>query len=223
MFDIKACDINEYEDSNFNKNYLEFLKTIPNGNKYIRTWEYSYVIENGDFSLDHSVLDVGSLFTVFPAYVARFVRDICLTDSLAWSETSQQKTMEVDEWRRLVAGLGNNISVRDADVISLPFMDGVFDRVICVSTIEHVEDDRNGMEEMVRVLKPGGKLILTTEYHPTRYLKWNGTQSFRLYTPEALEKLIKNLGEVSNLKATNVVERFPGWYFGMVALVLTNP
>jgi SAM-dependent methyltransferase len=43
---------------------------------------------------------------------------------------------------------------------ALPFADGVFDLVLSHEVVEHVADDRASAAEMVRVLKPGGRLVL---------------------------------------------------------------
>lgn len=43
----------------------------------------------------------------------------------------------------------------------LPFQSGVFDCVNCVDVLEHTENDKKALEEILRVLKPGGFLILT--------------------------------------------------------------
>jgi SAM-dependent methyltransferase len=42
----------------------------------------------------------------------------------------------------------------------LPFPDGHFDLVVSHEVIEHVADDRQSICEMVRVLKPGGRIVL---------------------------------------------------------------
>lgn len=44
----------------------------------------------------------------------------------------------------------------------LPYPDDSFDCVVCSDTIEHVDDDVAAVRELVRVLRPGGTLVLTT-------------------------------------------------------------
>jgi SAM-dependent methyltransferase len=43
---------------------------------------------------------------------------------------------------------------------SLPFPDDNFDIILSHEVIEHVQDDRTAVVEMVRTLKPGGRIIL---------------------------------------------------------------
>lgn len=51
-----------------------------------------------------------------------------------------------------------------ADMMHMPFADGTFDCITCGWVIEHLPDPAPGLEEMRRVLKPGGSaLILATE------------------------------------------------------------
>ena len=42
----------------------------------------------------------------------------------------------------------------------LPFPSSVFDLILSHEVIEHVEDDRLAVREMVRVLKPGGRIVV---------------------------------------------------------------
>jgi 2-polyprenyl-3-methyl-5-hydroxy-6-metoxy-1,4-benzoquinol methylase len=46
-----------------------------------------------------------------------------------------------------------------------PFRDGQFDAIWCTEVLEHLFDVRATLAEFNRVLRPGGKLVLTTPYH----------------------------------------------------------
>jgi ubiquinone/menaquinone biosynthesis C-methylase UbiE len=56
---------------------------------------------------------------------------------------------------------------RQANLESLPFADGEFDLVLSSQVIEHVVDAAAALRELVRVLQPGGTLVLSTDN------KWN--------------------------------------------------
>lgn len=56
-----------------------------------------------------------------------------------------------------------------ASVNNLPFPAASFDVVICCEVLEHLKDCRPAVEELVRVLKPGGQLALSVpRYFPER-------------------------------------------------------
>jgi ubiquinone/menaquinone biosynthesis C-methylase UbiE len=57
------------------------------------------------------------------------------------------------------------------DAYSLPFRNGSFDEVILEEIVEHFENQEKAIDEVFRVLKPGGQVILST---PNKYL-------FRVY------------------------------------------
>lgn len=50
------------------------------------------------------------------------------------------------------------------DGLNIPFEDNSFDSIICFEVLEHVFEPEKIIQEMYRVLKPGGKLILTTPF-----------------------------------------------------------
>ena len=55
------------------------------------------------------------------------------------------------------------IDVRRAYAESLPFPDRSFDVVFCSNCIDHVTDPVKAISEIERVLRPGGRLVLTCE------------------------------------------------------------
>jgi len=43
-----------------------------------------------------------------------------------------------------------------ADICDLPFTDNSFDVIFCNHVLEHIPDDTKAMNELYRILKPGG-------------------------------------------------------------------
>jgi ubiquinone/menaquinone biosynthesis C-methylase UbiE len=84
----------------------------------------------------------------------RFARSGALCTGIDLSEVSLETTR-----RRLLAeGLASDLRV--ADVESLPFADGSFDRVYSWGVIHHTPDTPRAAREILRVLRPGGRLCV---------------------------------------------------------------
>jgi predicted SAM-dependent methyltransferase len=47
-----------------------------------------------------------------------------------------------------------------ADICDLPFKENEFDFILCNHVLEHIPDDTKAMQELYRILKPGGTAIL---------------------------------------------------------------
>lgn len=55
-----------------------------------------------------------------------------------------------------------------ADICDLPFEDNAFDVILCNHVLEHIPDDTKAMQELYRVLKPGGMGIFQIPQDLTR-------------------------------------------------------
>jgi hypothetical protein len=67
-----------------------------------------------------------------------------------WMANGQYLSLDLESKLALVRG----------DIIYLPFADRLFDIVICYHVLEHVPYDMEAMQELRRILKPGGRLFV---------------------------------------------------------------
>lgn len=103
--------------------------------------------------------------------------------------------------RPLVVAQQRGLEVVHASGCELPFPDAYFDLVACLDTIEHIPDELAVLREVERVLKPGGKVIITV---PAFMWLWSYNDEInahqRRYTvPELQQKL-----ELNGLPVTRV-------------------
>lgn len=93
-----------------------------------------------------------------------------------------------------------------ADAECLPFGDGVFQRVECDAVLEHVKDPALVINEIRRVLLPGGYAHLVTPFcHPFHEYP----KDYRRFTPDGLRQLACGLEVVAE-----------GWRTGPAATML---
>ena len=51
--------------------------------------------------------------------------------------------------------------MKEGDALALPFADGEFDRIVAAEVLEHIPADIQAIDELARVLRPGGTIALT--------------------------------------------------------------
>lgn len=80
-----------------------------------------------------------------------------------------------------------------ADGNHLPFGDATVDTVLATEVLEHLPDPRRCVREMARVLKPGGRLLLTVPFQqPLHELP----SDYYRFTPSSLRELAESSGLV---------------------------
>jgi 2-polyprenyl-3-methyl-5-hydroxy-6-metoxy-1,4-benzoquinol methylase len=108
-----------------------------------------------------------------------------------------------------IAKMSNPRNIYDVgSLYELPYKSGYFDIVVCLDVLEHLHDDEKAISELTRILKIGGKLIITVPsayfpftFDPINYLLkifnkhlnfgiW-GFGHVRLYSMSALSEKLK--------------------------------
>lgn len=79
----------------------------------------------------------------------------------------------------------------------LPFASGSFDTVISYNTLEHLADDQSTLEEMVRVLRPGGRLHVLV---PFLYRVHGHPHDFHRHTAHGWNRMLRKAGVPDELQ-----------------------
>lgn len=137
---------------------------MPPSPPVVRGGEYA---ARGDY---HRSLDPDWEF--YPTYIAKLAR------VRAWLDPEPPHTrvldagcgegVLVDEYAGRLAITGVDVAyssdtVQQASLSALPFDDGTFDRALCLDVLEHLtfEEQPKAISELFRVLRPGGKLLVS--------------------------------------------------------------
>lgn len=127
-----------------------------------RLWEYPYAVLSAELAPGMAVADIGCGMTGFTPYLKEVAGcEVTGVDPDLFDEGVKFGGHGVSQTFLKATGL----RVLHGGMEALPLADESQDRVFCISVIEHVPHDiaRRGMQEMARVLKPGGRAVVTMD------------------------------------------------------------
>jgi SAM-dependent methyltransferase len=85
------------------------------------------------------------------------------------------------------------IDYRTADMTAVPWPDGSFAAITAISVIEHGFDQGALLDEVARLLRPGGAFVFSTDYWPAK-ISTDGVRLFgldwRIFSAEEIEALL---------------------------------
>lgn len=88
------------------------------------------------------------------------------------------------------------------DAQALGIRDAAFDVVLCTEVLEHLPEPQKGIDEMFRVLRPGGTLILTTRF---LFPIHDAPHDYFRYTKYGLRHLLRRFEVVELQEETDAV------------------
>jgi len=129
-------------------------------------------------------------------------------------EVSEMVGVDIDKETILYANREYNhqkVKYMQGDALDplLPERLGLFDTILSFETIEHVEDDQLFMDNLYRMLKPGGVLVLSSPFGRGRGMPTSEPFHFHQYTPEEFEQLFTGYSEVDIYYQRGVVFEKP--------------
>jgi ubiquinone/menaquinone biosynthesis C-methylase UbiE len=117
--------------------------------------------------------------------------------------------------------LGGNVEWIEADVQRLPLADRSFDVAVCANSFHYFRAPAASLEELHRVLRPGGTLVLADwcdDFLACKlcrlWLQWADPAFFRTYTQAECRRLLEEAGFV--VEQTEIIR--VGWIWGLMRL-----
>jgi SAM-dependent methyltransferase len=89
-----------------------------------------------------------------------FLIDAIRVLHVAPEQVFYKKFKSFSHWDYTTTDLHSPLADVKADICALPFEDNTYDFILCNHVLEHIPNDLKAMEELYRVLKPGGTAIL---------------------------------------------------------------
>ncbi len=127
-----------------------------------RLWEYPFAILAADLTPEMKVADIGCGMTAFTIYLKEFAGcDVTGIDPDIFDEGTKYFAHGVSQDFIKRTGL----RILKGDFEGIPLESDSQDRVFSISVMEHVAPDtrRRGIQEIARILKPGGRAVITVD------------------------------------------------------------
>ncbi len=192
-----------------------------------RDWELFKVLQK--IPTDNAkikILDTGSFNTFTGFWLAAFTESPVVSDllsqrffksALRYLGFLPRKKNELFylKWRSILTRGAPNLFIKNIDLLNIPYPGSSFDYITSISVIEHIEKTEIALEQMYRCLKPGGKLLITTDCHQTGLPYSKGV---RFRSVEELEQLFKDYPVTSSYAAPSFDKE--NWCYNKSGVIL---
>ncbi len=183
---------------------LETLKAISAANKF-NDWMYDQVAAEAS----GKILEIGSGIGNISERFIKAGNEIYLTDI-------RDNYLEY---------LEKNFSDKASGILKLDIVDpdfeknfsellGQFDLVFALNVVEHIKDDQLAIDNIKKLLKPGGKIFILVPAYQALYNNFDeALEHYRRYNKKSLNKLYEKAGlEILNSYYFNLAG-IAGWFF----------
>ena len=152
--------------------------------KIIPTWRYSFLDMNQNYI---------KKFVMFSAKSTK-KNEIILdagAGSCQWKKYFNHTNYESTDFEQIFDQKSKNLHTFICNIKDIPKKKNMYDSILNVEVLEHIDKPLKALKEMYRVLKPGGKLYLTT---PQSEAVHGYPYNYFNFTRGGLEWLFKKVG-----------------------------
>lgn len=175
----------------------ENLRAIAEADKF-NEWMYHQVKPH----CEGKILEIGSGIGNISFFFDRDGKDVDLSDIREQYRSYLKKTFE-------------KRNVLDIDIVAGGFIEihgdilGTYDAVFALNVVEHIKDDKLAIENMLKLLKPGGKIVILVPAYQWLYNGFDvALEHYKRYTKSRLLSIFPLQG------ATFV----KSWYFNFAGI-----
>ena len=157
---------------------LPFLDFYYRGNRYtdpINGKSYRSFLPYGYVKIRPNVLSPGTLslerHRLIWLYLQRetdFFKTSAKVLHMAPEKAFMTRLSKMNHLDYTTCDLESPLAEVKADICDLPFAGASFDWILCNHVLEHIPNDTKAMQELYRVLKPGGKALLQVPLDSSR-------------------------------------------------------
>jgi ubiquinone/menaquinone biosynthesis C-methylase UbiE len=144
----------------FAANASSFFYTTRHG-KFV---EWARILDSLQLRGDEAVLDLGCGRGAVLIAVARRLSTGCVTGIDIWNAMDQSgNARDITVRNASIEGVSDRVRIETGDMRALPFPDAAFDLVVsslAIHNIRSIADRRKAIAEAVRVVKPGGRIVI---------------------------------------------------------------
>ncbi len=171
--------MSEFSFKEIDEEGMETLKAISEANKF-NEWMYQRILPD----CSGKILEIGSGIGNISEFFIEDKADIYLSDLR-------------DNY---LSFLRKNYSSKASGIMKMDIVDpdfdtlykdqlGSFDTVFALNVVEHIEDDKLALQNITKLLKPNGKLIILVPAFNTLYNSFDkALEHYRRYTKKTLNK-----------------------------------
>ena len=172
----------------------------------------------------YKILDIGCGPGRHTCAASRLKDVVVIGSDVSFDEAVEARN-RLNEQEKLGLNGGGIWATLASDITGLPFPDGFFHMVICAEVLEHIPNQEKAVNEVIRVLKPGGDLVVSVPRYLPERICWALSESYhqvpnghiRIYKKKELITLLEGSG--SRLWASHFAHSLHTPYWWLKCLI----